>query len=702
MTGRRLALPFWLGLLGLLGLVLLPLVGALLGIGWYATTMLEEAVLGARIRALESTISTLADQGFQRVSNSQQALADSGIYDDGGSTEAAPTSPQWRALQNMLSRHPNMAAAYVGRRDGSFLYVARLDRLADSRRREIGGPADAVLATRRIHGAGADRAESWTFVDAAGTPTAGPVATAPGYDPRERGWFAAAIAAGRPIITEPYEFAGAGGIGITVATPLSDGAAVLGADMTLATVSRVLGAYKVSPSSLIVLGTDTGGILAQTDLPAGPQASDLADHARAQIAALAAAGRETLVDVRDVGGAAIRLQARALPPVLGRRFYLAIAAPVAELTVETRALIKRSALVAVAAILLAFAGGMLAARFLSRPLARIASKTDQFRQLDFSDASRIDSRVSEIRQLDQAVEQMRGGLEQFGRYVPRQLVRRVIESPGGAVVGGIRQPVTVLFTDIAGFSQTAEAMEPEQLVQRLSKYLESLGGIVMKHGGTIDKYIGDSIMALWNAPNSDIDHIANACRAALAAADASRWLEAKWTQRGRPPFQTRCGLHTGTAIVGNIGSLDRMNYTVVGAVPNAASRIESLNKVYGTRVLASGEVVAATREQFVWRDIDRVVPAGMTLAIDVHELVGLKQAGDSPAQAESAVFLNRWHAALALYRRGDMEAAGRTFRDLARDRPDDTASRVFAARCEQFVETGVPDAWNGVTVFREK
>ena len=138
----------------------------------------------------------------------------------------------------------------------------------------------------------------------------------------------------------------------------------------------------------------------------------------------------------------------------------------------------------------------------------------------------------------------------------------------------------------------------------------------------IDKYIGDSIMAFWNAPEPDPDHIANACRAALQAAAAGEQLSEKWRGRGRPGFRTRFGLHTGLAVVGNVGARERINYTLVGAVANQASRLEGLNKIYGTEILASGEVAGATADRFVWRHIDRIVAAGTTEQHDIHEPLG--------------------------------------------------------------------------------
>lgn len=443
--------------------------------------------------------------------------------------------------------------------------------------------------------------------------------------------------------------------------------------------------------------TDSGAALGRSSFLAASAQAETAAWMTAGIRELAGSHRDGLTVTRTIGGTEMRLQVSALTPVFGRRLFLAVAAPVPELKAETGMLIRQSAIIAAVAVLIAILGGVMAARVLSRPLGRIANRTDRFRRLDFSDLGRIGSRVSEVSRLEAAVEQMRGGLKQFGRYVPRQLVRRVIESPTGAAVGGTRQPVTVMFTDIEHFSTTAETMDPEQLMARLSKYLESLGGAMVRHGGTIDKYIGDSIMAIWNAPDPDADHIANACYAALEAAATSEWLMQKWEQRGRETFRTRCGLHTGVAVVGNVGSLDRLSYTVVGTIPNQASRLESLNKVYGTRILASGQVFEVVRDRFIWRHIDTVVPVGATVPLDLYELIP-----DAGGHEDRRAFLSRWNDALAAYRVGDMATASRAFHALLHEHPSDGPCRTFAQRCDMYLHRGVPADWNGVTVFQHK
>src|SRR6185369_5938835 len=222
---------------------------------------------------------------------------------------------------------------------------------------------------------------------------------------------------------------------------------------------------------------------------------------------------------------------------------------------------------------------------LSRSMGRLTVKTQRIRELDFSDRVPVKSRITEVLRLSDSVERMREGLEVFGLYVSKELVRQIMRSPASTGIGGERRDVTVMFTDIEGFSRISEDIAPELLTSRLSRYFEALGGPIAANRGMIDKYIGDSVMAFWNAPEPDPDHVFHACRAALQAAVASRRLVDKWRARGRPGFRTRFGLHAGPALVGNVGARERINYTLVGAVANQASRLEGLNKVYGTDIL---------------------------------------------------------------------------------------------------------------------
>lgn len=212
----------------------------------------------------------------------------------------------------------------------------------------------------------------------------------------------------------------------------------------------------------------------------------------------------------------------------------------------------------------------------------------------------------------------------------------------------------------------------------------------------IDKYIGDSIMAFWNAPQPDPDHIADACRAALQAAAASRVLAEKWRDRGRPVFRTRIGLHTGLAVVGNVGARERINYTLGGAVANPASRLESLNKVYGTDILASGDVAMLTEQQFVWRYIDRVVAAGTTEKLEIYEPLGVAP-GERPA-----AFLERWGQVQAACRDCRFAEAVLHFEQALELRPGDQPSKIFIERCQRLLASGVPGDWDGAWYYDRK
>jgi len=469
----------------------------------------------------------------------------------------------------------------------------------------------------------------------------------------------------------------------------------MGFDFTLRTLSELLTAYKITANSVIVVGNAGGGV----EIESAPCAPTLpgclpADALVRQIlhnAVEEGVATDAKIDRQvEAGGHAYRVIVHRMPPLLGQRFVIGAAVPVRELTAESQVLLQRAAIAAAVAVALAVIGALAASLILSRSIARIALKTERIRQLDFSDRQPMQSRITEIARLSDAVENMRSGLEIFGRYVSKTLVQQIMRSPASSGVGGTRREVTVMFTDIEGFSRLTETMEPELLTSRLSRYFEALGSAITANRGTIDKYIGDSIMAFWNAPETDPQHVANACRAALQAAAAGHALSDKWRQRGRPGFRTRFGLHTGPAVVGNVGARERINYTLVGQVANQASRLEGMNKVYGTEILASGEVARPTSGLFVWRHIDRVVAVGTTEAHDVYEPMG-----ENASRAEHAAFLAVWDKARDAYVAGRFEEALAGFRAAAAMREEDAPCHVFIGRCETFLREGLPAGWDG-------
>jgi adenylate cyclase len=232
----------------------------------------------------------------------------------------------------------------------------------------------------------------------------------------------------------------------------------------------------------------------------------------------------------------------------------------------------------------------------------------------------------------------------------------------------------------------------------LGEYFEEMTAVLRAHGGTIDKFMGDGIMAFFNAPRDLEDHAGAACRAALACRRRLAELSERWVREGKPPLRARIGMHTGSVLVGNIGAPERFAYTAMGDVVNLASRLESLNKLYGTGILASEATRAAAGGGFAWRTVDRVAVLGRASPTDVSELLapadGLRPEADAARLA--------YETAFDRYLARDFAEAHALFRVAAAARPDDRAAPLLGARCEEFLRHPPPAAWTGAQALTEK
>lgn len=287
---------------------------------------------------------------------------------------------------------------------------------------------------------------------------------------------------------------------------------------------------------------------------------------------------------------------------------------------------------------------------------------------------------------------MKTGLRSFQKYVPEELVRSLIESGEEAELGGSRKELTVFFSDIVGFTSISEQLTPDRLVALLAVYLEEMTGEILRSGGTVDKYIGDAIMAFWGAPRSHETPALSACRAALANQARLEALRVRWEQEGLPPLRARIGLHTGEAIVGNFGSPRRLDYTAIGDTVNVASRLEGLNRVYGTEILISKATRRAVGEMMITRPIDRVAVKGRKEGLLVYELLG--EVG-GPADSEAPLH-DRYVEALNLYFEKDWKAAAEGFESAIGDGPNNSAAILMRERCKQLLVNPPSADWDGV------
>jgi adenylate cyclase len=281
----------------------------------------------------------------------------------------------------------------------------------------------------------------------------------------------------------------------------------------------------------------------------------------------------------------------------------------------------------------------------------------------------------------------------FGRYVAPSVVEAITTRPDLLELGGEELETTVLFADLEGFTRLSESMPTQTLIKLLNEYFTPMTQIIMAYRGTLDKYIGDALMALWGAPVPQTDHALRACWAAIEMEKTMTELQMRWQTQGLPPLVERLGLHTGPVVAGNVGSRERFNYTVLGETVAVASLLEEVNKVYGTRILLSEETCRRVRDHLVVRELDLVQVKGRDQVLTVYELVGpYPQEGLPP-------WLESFAAGLRAYRRRQWDKASQAFGEVLLRKPGDHPAQVFLERCRSLAAAPPPPDWQGAFQF---
>ncbi len=328
----------------------------------------------------------------------------------------------------------------------------------------------------------------------------------------------------------------------------------------------------------------------------------------------------------------------------------------------------------------------------ARPLERIAEETEAIGRIMLQPQPVAHSIVREVDRLAVAVEQTKTSLRSFRKYVPSDLIRLFHTTGLEASLGGELRRMTVSFCDLADFTSLSEQVSPEELVLQLGDYFGPLSADIQATSGTVDKYIGDAIMAYWGAPLPNPDHAVSACEAALRNQASMEALRLRWRLEGKPELYARVGIHTGEVIVGNIGSEARLNYTVMGDPVNTASRLEGLGKHYGTNILIGESTYREARSDVIARVVDRVSVKGKSKGMLVYELLGMK--GDPrPGLEELAEMSSR---AFELYTAREWDEALSAFEEILQFRPGDGPARVLAGRCRGLLDSPPLESWDGV------
>lgn len=682
-------------------------------------TLIVLAISGALIGFNHRQLTTLtfrdAEEDFQRIAgNIRDEIAGSlrlaGSVLDTASLTIDPDLPPERltavltaVLKDLDRVLPAATGMFIGRGDGSLVLVQIL---ADVRPPEIDQVPDEASYAFRIVEPGPDGPTSrWIIADGEGRELRRIPPQPTTFDPRKRPWYGPSLASPGAILTPPYRFASMPEAGVTLARrarPKTD--AVFGIDMTLAGLDQYLERLRFPPELELLVFESAGTLIAH------PRGGSYRLIRQADL-------NDRLLSVNDLGSPLLSGMFQAYREAPGQQarnasftvegesyfgrtervgegfdnLFISMAIPYDTMMGPAESIRTGLLVISAASVALALLIVILASRHIALPLRRAAEDIRRIMKFEFGRARRPPSRVVEVQELSRAIDTLEIALSSFMRYIPNALVRGIVGRTFSSDLGGKRQPVTVLFTDVAGFTSMAEGLDPEAVMAKTSRYFNEVGGELVRSGATIDKYIGDSIMAFWNAPEERENHASLACLGALRAARRLDRLNAEFVAEGGSPMPTRFGLHTGEAVVGNVGSIDRVNYTALGHTVNMASRFEKLNKRYGTTILVSEDVRTAAADEFVFRFVDETTPDGAHHPITLYELLGtvLTDEPELAPSPESLESLDDWENARASYEAADWKTAAARLEALAAAAPNDRLFQVYLQRCRAKLETSL-------------
>lgn len=414
--------------------------------------------------------------------------------------------------------------------------------------------------------------------------------------------------------------------------------------------------------------------------------------AAAAVVAARPAGELNIIEARRlvVEGSAYRV---ALSPLEFSGWQFAVVVPEADFlsSIEETNLRAAGGLLGLA-LALGFLAALLAQRVLADPFTHIAKDLKHIERFELDQVKYKAGRLMEFDQLSAAMDRMAAGLSDFAKFIPTDLVRTLLADGVRAEPGGETRNLTLIFADVAGFTSISERMGTD-VIDVISRYLDVVSGSIASNGGTVDKFIGDAVMAFWGAPRHDDQQATRACQAALDALAAVR--DANIRDDLGAPIQMRIGIHTGAAVVGNIGSNRRLNYTAIGDTVNLASRLEGVNKVFGTSVLMSDVTRRAAGEGFSTREIAEVSVVGKARPVIIHELIG-------PATAGMPEWATAYGKALFAYRQRDFSAALDHLNRVVELVPDDGPAHWLADVCRKLLVAPPSAEWRGVVVLDAK
>lgn len=600
-----------------------------------------------------------------------------------------------RYLEALLQKLPFSSGMQWGDVEGNFASVYR----------EANGSLTTIMIDRRH-----TPTVTTIYRDPQGKEIKRTVSSNVSFDPRTREWFQMAI--NNKHIIWSYIIRYVGNLVVTVASPVfnDDGTplGVFGIDTRLVYLSRYVAQQKIGKNGDIMILNQEGKLIAAPELvkyQATPSMTkkliNIHDVSKPWVATafdLYAKNNKSIFRFKYNG--VIYLAAFRPAPVLPHdRWLIGIVVPADDFSHSIHHVELSYILIFLSIFLFGvFAMSNLASRIV-KPIKKLVEETRKIQNFNLEGTTQVPSHIKEVNELSNAIYRMKMGLRSFGKYVPAGLVRQLIATNEDARIGGAKRDVVIFFSDIINFTTITEKVNSNALTKQMTEYLEMFTKVIRKNEGTIDKFIGDSVMAFWGAPLAVEDPCQRAARATLTGMTLLAKLNAEWAKENKPKLLTRIGIHFGEAIVGNIGSSERLNYTAIGDTVNIASRLVSANKLYGTSILVTEAVFERIKDIFVLRMVDKVKLKGKVESTGIYEL--LAENKESLA-FDIDTYTLTFDKAFKSYQAQHWQEAIAFFTECLNIYPDDVLAPLFIKRCEFFKLNPPSPKWDGVWQFIEK
>ncbi len=616
----------------------------------------------------------------------QRAWISRSLFPDLGKISISDTNLVEYML-NVAKYDPNLTNFFVATKEGNILSAQDLTSSTQAHYLWTPGkplPPEAQFAVRYINHTATPPTDMVYYMDENFATVATEEASTVGFDPRIRPWYTGAINTKNLYWTGVYEFLHSNGeMGMTASTSIVDDQGeiigVLGIDLSFILLKRLVYDQKVWGSGKVLIVTKAGEHILPEE-----NAKEWDEMTITKEVLVSALNRHNVDQSNNFlitkDGISYLVYIYPLPVSSElNEWLITVIVPINDFFGEMFETQRAVSLISIIILCCSALIIVYFARSISAPIITLSQEVDKIRHLELDSKADIKSNIKEINIMNSSIHALRLAMLSFARYVPKKVVKRLIDQEQEITLSGEKKELTVFFSDIESFSAIAEKYSVDVLMPLLAEYFDGLSKIALEYEGTIDKYIGDSLMVFWGAPTEIPQHAIRACTVALRCQDFVKKLNEKRKREGNPEFITRFGINTGMVIVGNIGTLERMNYTIIGDAVNTAARLQVVNKDYHTTIIISEEVYKRIGDQFVVRPLDVIQVKGKQAYIKIYELLATTQDSDpeilpKPGQVEMCEAFTQGYEA---FHRGDRVSAIRIFETIHQKFPDDLPTQIL-------------------------